>query len=104
VNLRTCPACGAQFLSDVSACPQCRAEYREPTATPATPVPAERGSAGGCIALGVILLAVGLSALFDPSSGGQVFGEPVVNLHKLAVGQACTVSGAVFLAAGLRPR
>lgn len=73
----------------------------EPTAQPT-----EQGSASACILFGLVLLGVGAYFLLvSPSAGdSELFGRAVVNLQRLAIGQTAAVSGAIFLAAGLRPR
>jgi hypothetical protein len=68
-----------------------------------------QGSASTCIALGTLSLLVGLYFLVNPtadvsSAYGAVGVPQVANIHKLALGQTLAIVGAVFLAAGLRPR
>lgn len=53
-----------------------------------------------CLALGAVFIGVGLYYLFNPAA--EV--EGIANMHKLAVGQAFTVAGSIFLAMALRPR
>jgi hypothetical protein len=79
-----------------------------PTETPPS-LPAERGSAAACVWIGIILLLIGAWFLVQPSTEmGQSFessGFPaLVNIHRLYIGQTCIIAGAIFLAAGIRPR
>jgi hypothetical protein len=64
------------------------------------------GSESACIVLGLLLLLVGAYFLIvNPSEGGAgILGRDVVNLQRLYLGQTAAICGAVFLAAGLRPR
>lgn len=67
------------------------------------------GSASTCIVLGVLCLAIGLYFLFNPTTDiSSVYGAEdlpkVANIHKLTLGQTFSIIGAIFLAAGLRPR
>ena len=57
-------------------------------------------------ALSLVSLIPGLIMLFDPSMGARnpFGGGDLVNYHKLAMGVAFTLCGAIFLAAALRPR
>lgn len=68
----------------------------------------ERGSAEACIGIGIILSLIGGWFLLQPSADmGRSFesGFPaLVNIHKLYIGQTCTIAGAIFLAVGIRPR
>lgn len=84
-----------------------------PTASTTTS-PSTRDAPGGvilCNVLGLVLLLTGLyflivapgipSADAMPDSLGAI---RVVNFQRLAMGQAFTVAGAIFLAAAWRPR
>jgi hypothetical protein len=64
------------------------------------------GSQSACVGLGLLLLLVGAYFLIvNPSEGGaEMLGRDVVNLQRLYLGQTAAICGAVFLAAGLRPR
>ncbi|HEU4700684.1 MAG TPA: hypothetical protein VFS40_15980 [Gemmatimonadales bacterium] len=73
----------------------------------------ETWSATPCLALGLLFLAGGFYFLITsgtpvPNTGleglGVALPREVVNLQRLAFGQTFTISGAVFLAVGLRPR
>ena len=58
------------------------------------------GSESACMALGAILAVLGFFDLIvSPTEEGNV-----VNLQRLYLGQTAAICGAVFLAAGLRPR
>lgn len=62
----------------------------------------ERGRADICITLGLIGLALGFYFLYvEPTSSTST---TTVNLHRLTLGQTATIVGAIFLAAGIRPR
>lgn len=60
-----------------------------------------KGSATACVVLGVIALGTGLYFLMNPSADGY---RDIANMNALAIGQALTVSGAVLLGFGIRPR
>jgi hypothetical protein len=109
--MAVCMTCGvekAAFMSDLctrcvdKAIPAPKVERVPPAGTTRMP---EKGSAASCIALGVVALLIGLFFLIDPSSGSPEYGMPhVANIHKLTLGQTFSIMGAIFLAAGLRPR
>lgn len=65
----------------------------------------QAGSATACLATGTLFLVVGLYFLFNPSEPGA-YGEVshVANIHRLTIGETLSIVGAIFLAAGLRPR
>lgn len=78
---------------------------------PASVQTSPRSSAGRDLLtiVGILAVLVGLWFLLvhpgDPSVGDVLGnGREVVNLQRLAVGQAFTVAGSVFLAAAWRPR
>ena len=63
------------------------------------------GSLFLCFFLGAVFMALGaFLLLITPDEGSQVLGRSVLNLHKVALGQTAAIVGAIFLAAGLRPR
>ena len=65
----------------------------------------DHGTQTGCIVLGVVFVALGFYFLISPSEGEvEILGRTVVNLHRLALGQTSAIVGAIFLAAGIRPR
>ena len=74
--------------------------------TSATGAGAHGGSTGACIALGLTLLLIGAFVLLvAPGEDGAEFaGRQFVNLQRLYLGQTAAICGAVFLAAGIRPR
>jgi len=59
-----------------------------------------RGSVVACVILGVFFLVVGLYFLLNPSNAGS----DVANVHRLTLGETFSIMGAIFLAAGIRPR
>jgi hypothetical protein len=63
-----------------------------------------KGSAGWCIGLGLLFLAAGAWFLVVDPTGGEVMGRSIVNSHKVTLGQTAAIVGAIFLAAGIRPR
>ena len=63
----------------------------------------ERGAGSVLGWSGAVMMLVGLYFLFRPV-GGEVLGQEIVNFQKLTIGETFTISGAVFLAAALRPR
>lgn len=106
INQYQCPSCSAPIPSGRTSatCPKCYAklpkavvESNRASVTAAQ----ERGSAAGCVVLGLIALGVGLYFLINPSASGY---SNIANMHALAVGQALTVAGAVLLGMGIRPR
>jgi hypothetical protein len=72
----------------------------------ARPKGVEAGSAIACIALGIVLMWIGFDCLVvNPSiTADAALGANIVNLQRLDIGQACVIAGAIFLAAGIRPR
>jgi hypothetical protein len=75
---------------------------------PAAP-PGGAGSIDLCLCLGLVCAGVGLYFLLvapgNPDAVSSLEGgAQIVNLQRLAIGQALTVSGAVFLAVALKPR
>jgi hypothetical protein len=66
----------------------------------------QAGSAAACVLIGTFLLLIGFFFLVvSPSEGGsELLGRDVINLQRLYLGQTSAICGAVFLAAGLRPR
>ncbi|MBB3277426.1 MULTISPECIES: hypothetical protein [unclassified Pseudoxanthomonas] len=117
-----CKACGiekANFMSDL--CGNCMDKRVTPSpsvqsfSAPAQSPPAaqsfaqEKGSVSACLVLGVVFLLIGLYFLIDPTTNssspyGSIDLPKVANIHKLTLGQTFSIMGAVFLAAGLRPR
>jgi uncharacterized membrane protein len=128
-----CPKCESQNADDAVECSSCgvilaRARTRpfrmpwdeEPAAQVAAPqltaeAPAKlashepnrvgsreetRGSDVACVILGVLFLVVGLYFLLNPSNAGS----DVANMHRLTLGETLSIMGAIFLAAGIRPR
>ena len=81
--------------------------HKTPTAmqasssTPASGDVLVKGSVGTCLVLGAIFLLIGADFLILHPSGEV---ESVVNLQRLAIGQSSSIVGAIFLAAGIRPR
>jgi uncharacterized membrane protein len=58
------------------------------------------GFEGLCIGLGLLFLVIGgWFLVLSPSQGGDI-----VNMQRLAIGQTSAIVGAIFLAAGIRPR
>lgn len=65
----------------------------------------QKGSTEACIGLGILFLLIGVCVLLYPSLGdAEIMGRSVVNLQLLTIGQTSSIVGAVFLAAGIRPR
>lgn len=64
------------------------------------------GSATLCVWVGVILSVIGIYFLLVSPSADDASGlsTSVVNLQRLYIGQTSAIAGAIFLAAGLRPR
>jgi hypothetical protein len=56
--------------------------------------------------LGIVFLAVGFwFLLVSPGEGdAAILGQTVVNLQRLTIGETSAIVGAIFLAAGIRPR
>lgn len=105
-NPYQCSACGTAIPSNraMPNCPKCYAKLPKEVVAKLQGDAAtnpSKGSAESCIGLGVIALCVGLYFLINPSASG--YGN-VANIHALALGQAFTVSGAVLLGFGIRPR
>lgn len=101
-----CATCGAAIPSGqgVTNCPKCHLRLPESTISAKRANDQsneERGSATGCIILGLAGLAVGLYFLINPEANGY---SNIANMHALAVGQALTVAGAILLGMGIRPR
>ena len=67
-----------------------------------------RGSTELCILLGLACLAIGAYLLIDPTvtvPGYAGIGrEKVANIHMMTLGETLSIVGAIFLAAGIRPR
>lgn len=88
------------------------AEVPGDTATQAArPAAATDVRAATCIIVGLFALSVGLFLLFNPGvpvqdpAGVLRDATPeVVNLQRLTIGQTFSIIGAIFLAAGIRPR
>jgi hypothetical protein len=117
-----CKVCGvrkAGLFSDL--CVDCmdKPEKSSPTSQPVAPPDVasdttrtdfqEQGSASTCITLGVMSLLIGLYFLADPTTAsssayGSVDMPQIANIHKLTLGETFSIMGAIFLAAGLRPR
>ncbi|HHB9418992.1 TPA: hypothetical protein ACOEN8_004029 [Stenotrophomonas maltophilia] len=105
-NLYQCPACRAAIPSGRSSakCPKCYADLPKAIVESnraSANAREERGSTAACVALGLVALGIGLYFLINPSASG--YGN-IANMHALAVGQALTIAGAVFLGLGIRPR
>lgn len=66
---------------------------------PSTPEILTRGSAETCVFFGVIFLLIGAYFLIVSPSVGEV-----INLQRLAIGHVSVIAGAIFTAAGIRPR
>ena len=80
-----------------------------PAAAAAPQEETHEGRAMFCNVLGALCLLVGFWLLLNPEGPRDYgsFGDtvpPVVNLQKLYLGQTLAIVGAVFLAAGMRPR
>jgi hypothetical protein len=116
--MANCIYCGKP-VSDVSdRHAACEAEAKRGATAPDTPaagsVEARAGTPVGVIAchvLGLVFLIAGLYFLvIEPGNPvadtlpDSVAGIRVVNFQRLAMGQAFTVAGAIFLAAAWRPR
>lgn len=105
-NPHQCGTCGAAIPSTRQStnCPKCYAKLPEKVVS-ALRENAEtrpgRGSAETCIGLGMIALCVGMYFLINPSANGY---SSIANMHALALGQTFTVTGAVLLGFGIRPR
>ena len=87
------------------ACRICPAEEPSPGGSPlrgvdGAPENQARGSEGLCLVLGAVLIGLGIYFLLQPGVGDS----GVINLQRLTWGEAFTISGSIFLAAGLRPR
>lgn len=63
-----------------------------------------QGSAAMCIALGLVSLAIGGYYLFIAPGISDGNGTNIVNLQRLAIGITESIIGAIFIAAGIRPR
>lgn len=63
----------------------------------------ERGESSVLVWSGAVMMLIGLYFLVSPG-GGEVLGQEIVNIQKLTIGETFTISGAVLLAAALRPR
>jgi hypothetical protein len=64
----------------------------------------ERGLGGLCTAFGLVLMVLGIYFLLEPGVALEGVSGDVVNLQRLTLGEAFTISGSVFLAAAWRPR
>lgn len=131
--MATCKRCGSKdagFLSDI--CGKCCNEIYGPkapsgelrpdglkqdhdqTAQPVAPAGPQgtaedwRGSAALCILLGLACLAIGAYLLIDPTVSVPGYAgigrEKVANIHMMTLGETLSIVGAIFLAAGIRPR
>ena len=68
------------------------------------PTPNPKGSSLTCFVLGIIDTGIGLYFLLNPSvDSGSASGQ-IANIQLLAVGQTFAITGAIFLAAAIRPR
>jgi hypothetical protein len=113
-----CIYCGKPVSDGGDRHAACEAEAKRPVRasppTAASSVASRPGIPRGvimCNVLGVVFLLVGLYFLvIEPGNPmadtlpDSVAGIRVVNFQRLAIGQAFTVAGAVFLAAAWRPR
>lgn len=63
-----------------------------------------RGSLVSCVFLGTIFLLIGAYFLLVEPGEGESLGRQFVNMHRLTLGQTSGIIGAIFLAAGIRPR
>lgn len=131
--MATCKRCGSKeagFLSDI--CGKCCNEIYGPkthpgelgpdglrqdsdqSAQPESPAviggqPVDwRGSATMCILLGLACMAIGAYLLIDPTVSVPGYAgigrEKVANIHMMTLGETLSIVGAIFLAAGIRPR
>lgn len=130
--MATCKRCGkekAAFLSDV--CGKCINEMYSQKASseehgsdglkrdsdqaelPAsqamsTQQAAWRGSTELCILMGLACMAIGAYLLIDPTVSVPGYAgigrEKVANIHMMTLGETLSIVGAIFLAAGIRPR
>lgn len=74
-----------------------------PTSAPQVGVHA--GSEHVCVGLGIIFMVIGFYLLLNPTGAdADTLGSRVVNLQLLDIGETCAIVGAIFLAAGIRPR
>jgi hypothetical protein len=65
----------------------------------------EAGSAPLCIALGIaFMLAGGYFLLIAPGGSTEFGARAIANIHRLTLGETSSIVGAIFLAAGIRPR
>jgi hypothetical protein len=68
----------------------------------------ELGSPRLCLFLGVSLMVLGGYFLLNPSvpvdNGFGIAVSYVANIHRLTLGETFFITGAIFLAAGIRPR
>jgi hypothetical protein len=118
-----CTVCGAKTSFMMSMCDSCIESGRQRDLDAIDRANVERGvqsqplgitptgstsagSEGACLLVGGLLLAVGFFFLVvNPSEGGaELLGHQVVNLQRIYLGQTSAICGAVFLAAGMRPR
>ena len=67
-----------------------------------------QGSAALCILLGLACLAIGTYLLIDPTvtvpDYAGIGTDKVTNIHMMTLGGTLSIVGAIFLAAGIRPR
>ncbi len=118
--MATCGICGKSTGASSSVHPECQQEAERRTAagdagrSPEKVMTSTPDATAGlimCNVLGVLFLLVGLYFLVvEPGNPvadtlpDSVAGIRVVNFQRLAIGQAFTVAGAIFLAAAWRPR
>lgn len=107
-NPYQCPKCWAPIPSGQSlkTCPKCHGKLPEGVLNKLQEAQAVEdvgnGSAALCVALGILALCAGLYFLvFNPGTSRY---SDFVNAHALAMGQAFTISGAILLGFGIRPR
>lgn len=120
--MAVCKGCGVEAGLLSSYCPKCASERwvtpqaegagRDPredghAASAAAPA-AWRGSATLCVLLGLACMAIGAYLLVDPTvtvPGYAGIGtDKVANIHMMTLGETLAIVGAIFLAAGIRPR
>jgi hypothetical protein len=91
---------------DVERARRSRRQRQHLTPTEARQTGMEAGSTGACITLGIAFMLVGFYflALAPGESTGFDALPQVANLHRLTIGETCSIVGAIFLAAGIRPR
>jgi ABC-type Mn2+/Zn2+ transport system permease subunit len=61
----------------------------------------ERSHMGvGLLAVGLLLMAVGVWLLIFSPSAASVDGLPIANIHRLTIGETASIVGALFFAVG----